>query len=127
MEGHFARLHLLDPERYPALEAYRLETEGYARVAKAVARLQESKNLTKADLALFSSHSPHVRALAESLAAGKSDARQELIHALLDEFGLGRVIFRNTRRKLRGFPERRVRLTLLDGEEEFAGAANTAG
>ncbi len=119
LEGHFARLHLLDPERYPELEAYRSETARYARVAQGVARLQEQKNLTKADLALFSEQSPHVRALATALAQGKPEARAELIQALLDECGLGRVVFRNTRRKLRGFPERKLHLVPLEGEADL--------
>nr|WP_281175459.1 SNF2-related protein [Desulfobacter vibrioformis] len=41
--------------------------------------------------------------------------RGESAASLLDAFGPGRVIFRNRRRTIKGFPERQVRLIPLDG------------
>ena len=48
------------------------------------------------------------------VAAGDEGARAHLVPELLDEFGTGRVMFRNTRAALSGFPERRPHLVPLE-------------
>lgn len=117
-EGHFARLRLLDPNRYADLEPFLEETRHYEEVARALDRLLAGKNLSAADAKLFGRKSPHVRAHLEALQGGAEEARDKLAAALLDEFGTGRVMFRNTRAALSGFPERRARLTGLPPAEE---------
>src|SRR5690554_7509289 len=47
------------------------------------------------------------------LLAGDSP-RQSIIDALLDRHGTGRVLFRNTRAAIQGFPERRANAVPLD-------------
>ena len=49
--------------------------------------------------------------------AGDEAARARLIGELLDSFGTGRVMFRNTRATLSGFPERKAHLAPLDPAE----------
>jgi ATP-dependent helicase HepA len=51
------------------------------------------------------------------LLKGDEAARERLVPALLDEFGTGRVMFRNTRAALSGFPERKAQLVPLEGDE----------
>jgi ATP-dependent helicase HepA len=118
VEGHFARLHLLDPDRYATLPEFLAEAEHYEEVAKAVDRLLAGKALTKKDTALFAVKSPRIRARCEALAAGDAGARELLVADLLDAFGTGRVMFRNTRAALSGFPQRRALLAALDGSDE---------
>ncbi|HEX8310590.1 MAG TPA: RNA polymerase-associated protein RapA, partial [Chthoniobacteraceae bacterium] len=113
-EGHFARLRLLDPNRYADLGEFLKEATHYERVAEAVDRLLEAKALSPDDEALFSAKSERIRRHLEELAAGDADARQRLIPELLDAFGTGRVMFRNTRAALSGFPEREAHLIPLD-------------
>lgn len=113
-EGHFARLRLLDPERYDSIEKFHEEAEHYAETAGAVDRLLAGQSLTKHDEKVFSRKSERTERLAQNLADGDDAARQELIACLLDEFGTGRVMFRNTRAALKGFPERRALLAPLD-------------
>ena len=48
-EGHFARLRLLDPDRYRTWTRFSKEAEHYEKVAKAIDRLMRGKALTKAD------------------------------------------------------------------------------
>ncbi len=115
-EGHFARLRLLDPDRYSDLGSFLGEAEHYEEVAKAVDRLLAQKPLTKRDLEFFGSHSARVQRHAAELSAGKEDARQPLIADLLDSFGTGRVMFRNTRAVLTGFPQRKAVLAQLDDD-----------
>ncbi|WP_218279912.1 SNF2-related protein [Verrucomicrobium spinosum] len=101
-EGHFARLRLLDPNRYQSLEKFLQEAEHYEVVAQAVDRLQSGQPLSKADVKLFGGQSERVKKHCEALAGGDEDARPLLITELLDEFGTGRVMFRNTRAALKG-------------------------
>ena len=112
-ESHFARLRLLDPDRYTDLAKFQEETEHYEGVAKAVDRLLEGKALSPADKKLFASKSPHIRRHCAELLDGNEQARTALVMALLDSFGTGRVMFRNTRAALSGFPERKAHLVKI--------------
>lgn len=114
-EGHFARLRLLDPDRYSDLAQFLEEAEHYEQVAKAVDRLVDGKALSSQDVATFGKKSDRIRRQCEELKNG-GDTREKLIKELLDEFGIGRVMFRNTRAALSGFPERKALLMPLKGE-----------
>ena len=126
-EGHFARLRLLDPDRYSDLGKFLLETEGYEKVAKVVDKLLNGTALTKQEAQLFEDkpariqdHWKEVQAAAKDDEATVDTARTHLVKELLDEFGIGRVMFRNTRAALSGFPERRPEMVPLTGEDEMA-------
>ena len=86
LESHFARLRLLDPQRYPDFDAYRIEHDRYAEVAADIGKRLESMD------------------------------EQELAEAL-DRHGPGRVIFRNTRKCVSGFPKRHAHPMPLDPPE----------
>ena len=113
-ESHFARLRLLDPERYCDLDRFRAEAAQYEKVAATADRVLAGKKWSRTDAALFGTGSERVRALAAAVAAGDPGAREELVEVLLDGFGTGRVMFRNTRAALKGFPSRKARLHKLD-------------
>ncbi|HYR58206.1 MAG TPA: helicase-related protein, partial [Chthoniobacteraceae bacterium] len=86
----------------------------YEQVARAVDRIIAGKPPSAEDRSLFAQRSERIRRYSEELATGIEAARAPLIDALLDEFGIGRVMFRNTRAALTGFPERKARLIPLD-------------
>ena len=113
-EGHFARLRLLDPDRYVDLDPFLEETKTYEQVAQAVDRLLEGKGLTDEDQEMFAHHSERVQRRLEELSEGKEGAKEALINDLLDSFGTGRVMFRNTRSALSGFPERKAWLERVE-------------
>lgn len=113
-EGHFARLRLLDPDRYHDPDIFLAETENYERVAQAVDRILEGEGLTDEEYKFFASHSERISQRSGELAAGIDGAGERLIKDLLDSFGTGRVMFRNTRAALSGFPERKARLAPLE-------------
>lgn len=117
-EGHFARLRLLDPNRYADLAQFLAESDHYEEVARAMDRLASGKNLTAADEQLFVKKSPHLREHLIAMKSGAEGEREKLIASLLDEFGTGRVMFRNTRAALSGFPEREAKLVPLAGGED---------
>ncbi len=113
-EGHFARLRLLDRDRYASLAAFLEESGHYEQVAQALDRLLARKPLSAEDRELFGKQSPRVLRHCDELAAGDFAARAHLVGELLDAFGTGRVMFRNTRASLPGFPKRKARLHPLD-------------
>lgn len=113
-EGHFARLKLLDPHRYNDLESFLEESDYYEEVADAIDLIQEG-GVPEAGRFEKRSHR-----IAEGMAKlEESGAREQVVRDLLDSFGTGRVMFRNTRKQLSGFPERKAHLVKLEGEDEF--------
>ncbi len=114
-ESHFARLRLLDPDRYPSLPAFLQEEEQYRPIADAVQQLLDLDDLPQETLEKLSSliSSEGTEELLHS-ASQSSDqprrqhARQQLIRQLLDRHGTSRVLFRNTRAAIQGFPGRVV-------------------
>lgn len=111
-EGHFARLHLLDPHRYNDLEAFLAESDYYEKVADAIDEIQADQ---VPDSTLFTERSPRIAEGFSKLPKSK----KEVVRDLLDSFGTGRVMFRNTRKQLSGFPERKARLVELEGDDPF--------
>jgi ATP-dependent helicase HepA len=115
-EGHFARLRLLDPDRYSDLAKFLDESSHYEQVAQALDRLLAGKPLSVEDRELFGKQSPRVLRHCDELSKGDEAARTHLVGELLDAFGTGRVMFRNTRASLPGFPKRKALLHPLTGE-----------
>ncbi len=116
-EGHFARLRLLDPDRYGDFSKFENERAEYRKTAKVAARLLDGKSLAATDLnAIRSLCQADPERLGQHLAALKKkepSAKDALIRELLDQHGTGRVMFRNTRATMKGFPKRRVHLEPL--------------
>jgi len=118
-EGHFARLQLLDPDRYSDLERYREETRHYEEVADVVEGLAAGGKVSERLVKLTAGRPRLERGLLET-AGEKPQARETLIRDLLDGVGVGRVMFRNTRSRLGGFPLREPLLAPLKGSDEMA-------
>ena len=112
-EGHFARLQLLDPERHSDLEKYREETQHYEEVANIVEALAAGEMVGES-LEVFVAGRERLASGVRDLMDGKPRARERLISDLMDSFGVGRVMFRNTRAKLGGFPVREPRLAPVE-------------
>lgn len=112
-DGHFARLRLLDPERYADLARYREETRHYEEVAALIDTLAAGDDPGPNTEALVAGR-PLLETLLARLRGGEGAVRGELAARLLDGFGVGRVMFRNTRSRLGGFPERLPQLVALE-------------
>ncbi|RUO57835.1 RNA polymerase-associated protein RapA [Pseudidiomarina insulisalsae] len=94
LEAHFARLQLLDPDRFHDFAQFQQEQQEYQQLTP----------------------------LAEVLARVGAE---KLLDRLLDHYGTGRLMFRNSRAHVGGFPERQAISYELDGvqlshEEDFA-------
>jgi len=111
-DGHFARLRLLDPERFGDLGRYRDEEAGYAPVAEIAERLSRDEGLEESDIDALESllgeslSATERRTLASSTALAMSELGTRLVERLVDRHGTGRVMFRNTRATVGGFPGR---------------------
>ncbi|WP_369162039.1 RNA polymerase-associated protein RapA [Candidatus Thiodiazotropha sp. LNASS1] len=128
--GHFARLRLLDPDRYYDLQAFQEEEHHYQPVAEAVEQLLRHNRISKAaasqlwDILDESEQQPLLTLLEESDAdeEQRNTARETLISMLLDRHGTGRVLFRNTRVGVSGFPKRELHNYPLPLPVEYEGA-----
>ena len=109
-ESHFARLRLLDPDRFYSFAAFLEEEKSFEPVANAAKSLLADKPLTDDEqkaLAVLLKDDNVSKTLANLNDAEKSAAaRQTLINILLDHHGTGRILFRNSRQTVQGFPER---------------------
>ena len=109
LESHFARLRLLDPDRYADFEAFKNESRDHKAVAYLVETLASDMELSPAETNLLAS----LVGKEKAGAVAKSKNRNAIIEELLDQHGPGRVIFRNTRAAMSGFPKRKAHLTPL--------------
>ncbi|MEN5142598.1 RNA polymerase-associated protein RapA [Pseudomonas juntendi] len=108
-DSHFARLRLLDPNRFHDLAAFRAESEHYRPVAEAVQELLDEGRLSpKAHATIQGFLGAEGEALLAAVSDGDTQASARLIRELLDRHGTGRVLFRNTRAAVQGFPERQL-------------------
>jgi len=111
--SHFARLRLLDPDRYADYGRFKTESQEFYQVARMAQAVSDGGHADP----------DHVRVLANLLGApdrqikeklNRTAGRRELMQALIDRHGTGRVMFKNTRRSVSGFPGRRANLVPLD-------------
>ena len=117
VESHFARLRLLDPDRYGDLRTFQAESNDYRTTAEAAGQLLAGKKLSVPELTSLRRLLAHDARLEPRLLAlneGNAEARRTLLDDLLDLHGPGRVLFRNTRAAMSGFPKRNVQLVPLD-------------
>jgi len=118
VESHFARLRLLDPNRYANYNDFISEPSDNKAIAEIVDKLSTGEALTVADKKLLETIFPKERI---ALLAKKDEtARFNLIEDLLDQHGPGRVLFRNTRLAMSGFPKRIAHVIPLEQTEEHS-------
>ncbi len=110
LAGHFARLRLLDPHRYDDYQTFINEADQFGTVAAIAEKITEAKPLAPKDHAtlrkIFDRDPETLATRLAALDAGKAGARDALLRTLLDQHGTGRVVFRNTRAVMTGFPKR---------------------
>ena len=109
-ESHFARLRLLDPDRFYSFAAFEEEERLFEPVANAAKLLLAEQALTTADQETLTTllKADNVSGLLNNLNDPEKSAaaRASLINILLDHHGTGRILFRNSRQTVQGFPER---------------------
>ncbi len=103
-EGHFARLRLLDPDRFSDLDEFLVETRDAVEVSAIAAKVETGTALNATEK----------KELSAWLGGEVPEAPEEVLRKLLDLHGTGRVMFRNRRANLGGFPEREALLYPLE-------------
>ena len=113
VESHFARLRLLDPQRFSSLDRFLDEEEQYHHTAKIAEVLMS-------DLPLEAEHLTAVEKLLGHAIEDQPEHRFRAIHELLDRHGTGRILFRNTREAIQGFPGRDCQAAPLPAPENWS-------
>ena len=124
VEGHFARLRLLDPDRYYDLKSFKEEEQDYRPLSQFIETLLLDSAADDIHTGVFD------QLLQEYLSSAQFDdlttqlksadrlssrvILENIIEQLLDQHGTGRVLFRNTRAAISGFPEREFHPHPLD-------------
>jgi ATP-dependent helicase HepA len=115
--GHFARLRLLDPQRYHDLEVYLAESDRFHNLSKVADRLLDGQPLDGAQRAALQDTFAGDESLLSRLAdSTKPENAREILAALIDRHGTGRAMFRNRRASIGGFPKRLPVWHLLDSD-----------
>ena len=96
LESHFARLRLLDPDRFHSLNEFIEQEKSYEKISTLVGELQtldEEATLPESIIKILGSDAKNI-------------SIPQAIQQLLDQHGTGRILFRNTRQGIDGFPTR---------------------
>ena len=133
-EGHFARLRLLDPVRFHSYAAFLKEEKDYIALAGLIQHLLDDDEIESSVVDQLAT------ILAKDLAEDvlerlvldpdervRKSARNDVIQLLLDRHGTGRVLFRNTRATIQGFPKRQLESVRLEAPTELIDAARPDG
>ncbi|CCG88319.1 RNA polymerase-associated protein RapA [Erwinia piriflorinigrans] len=132
MESHFARLRLLDPNRFHDFAQFVEEQKHFSPIADAVTMLLADQKIGNDELNLLNDlmGEQDIEPLlqtANSDREGKLEARQELISMLMDRHGTSRVLFRNTRNGVKGFPKRELHQIRLPLPTQYQTAIKVSG
>lgn len=121
VDSHFARLRLLDPNRFHSLAAFRAESEHYQPVAEAVQSLLDKQTLSKPERKIIESFlgQQAEQAVLDQASQGDAEACARLVRELLDRHGTGRLLFRNTRAAIQGFPVRKLHSYALSNPDQY--------
>ncbi len=103
-ESHFARLRLLDSARFHDYQQFLEEESHYGQLAEAVAPLIDNSHMDQLQIDKLNAVVPDEEISDEMLASGEK--RHALLTQLIDQHGTGRLLFRNSRASIDGFPDR---------------------
>ncbi|AVZ81645.1 RNA polymerase-associated protein RapA [Edwardsiella ictaluri] len=131
-ESHFARLRLLDPNRFHDYAQFVAEQLRYRPVADAVTLLLNDGHLQQDELNMLCEMvaeqdiEPLLKA-ANTDGEDSQQARAELVRMLMDRHGTSRVLFRNTRQGVKGFPQRTLHQITLPLPAQYQTAIKVSG
>ncbi|MBD8879373.1 RNA polymerase-associated protein RapA [Rhodanobacter sp. 7MK24] len=113
--GHFARLRLLDPQRYHDLDGYLAEAERFQPLSQVADKLLDGEALDEAERTMLRTAFAADATLEARLAdTTRPEHAREILAALIDRHGTGRAMFRNRRAGIGGFPQRVPQWQVLD-------------
>ncbi|RJG39479.1 RNA polymerase-associated protein RapA [Motilimonas pumila] len=131
-QSHFARLRLLDPDRFYDYERFVEEEKKYSDLAETVNQLLDAASISNEQAEQLKTLLAHhdIAALLSDLHSNDVEqqdaAKHALIKLLLDQHGTGRILFRNTRAAIKGFPCRQLNSIALALPEQYKTALKVA-
>ncbi len=130
VESHFARLRLLDPNRFDDLDDFIASSEEFAQTAQVATILMDEQELTDGQISALS----QLLGMDEEKLTNPEQhintdprLRQHVLNDLLDRHGTGRVLFRNTRDSVQGFYGRTCQSYPLPLPESWVDSYQTTG
>ncbi|MFY8283866.1 RNA polymerase-associated protein RapA [Pseudoalteromonas sp. SSMSWG5] len=127
--SHFARLQLLDPDRFYDYDAFVEEESNYKEVAEAANQLLGEKGLDDASRATLKEllKETDITDLLANAEQGDETARNEILSMLLDRHGTGRILFRNSRSGIDGYPSRKLHAYPMAMPKQYKTAMSVLG
>lgn len=110
--SHFARLRLLDPDRFFDLETFIREIGEYSQIAEVVQHLIEKVTISIREQEILINalgYSHELIKQLDEIKKGNETERKKLIETMIDQHGTSRILFRNTRSVIPDFPRRIVK------------------
>ena len=112
--SHFARLQLLDADRFYDYQAFLEQETHFQQIATLAEQLLQQNPLSAATAAGLQQllQDPGLTLPLQQLQhtglepSTRSQLQQQILQPLLDRHGTGRILFRNSRRTITGFPKR---------------------
>ena len=128
-ESHFARLRLLDPHRFYDYQAFVQEEQDYKQIATLAREVLADEPLSAATATQLQARiaetdlSESLKVLQQSAdGEERQQAQQSVLGQLLDRHGTGRILFRNSRSAIKGFPKRQAHLLPMTLPEQYKNA-----
>ncbi|MBL6735307.1 MAG: RNA polymerase-associated protein RapA [Shewanellaceae bacterium] len=123
-ESHFARLRLLDPDRFYDYTRFQQEETQYAKIATLADHVMQNATLDTATIASLQHYLPDLDLA--TLSPLNAESQTHILRRLLDQHGTGRLLFRNTRTSIAGFPKRILHTYSLPYPSQYQTAARVA-
>ncbi|CCQ09443.1 RNA polymerase associated protein RapA [Pseudoalteromonas luteoviolacea B = ATCC 29581] len=127
--SHFARLQLLDPDRFYDYDQFVEEEAHYKDIADAANQLLQQGTLSDSAKQTLTNllKESDINNLLNNVSLGDENAKQELLSMLLDRHGTGRILFRNSRSAITGYPSRKLNAYPLTMPKQYLTAINVLG
>ena len=89
VDSHFSRLQLLDPDRFSDLVTFTEEQRQFEQTYELIEKLRAGEDVPKLPPGI-----------------DPTQSADDIVQSLVDQYGTGRVLFRNSRKSVAGFPQR---------------------
>lgn len=126
-QSHFARLRLLDPDRFYDYQAFLAQEQDFQHIASLAKQLLQhtppsAPLLDDLRQLLTDEQSQQFIGQLREPNADLVALKQALLQQLLDRHGTGRILFRNSRAAITGFPQRLPQPAALSLPEQYKNA-----
>lgn len=91
IESHYARLHLIDPNRFTSLEQYQKDSSHFQELGGLAKKVNE-------DVALSAKEQENLKKIIPEF--NEDWGKEKILTEMVDTHGTGRIFFRNTRKKM---------------------------